>query len=105
MRKGHSDRSLRQVFAYLNLDWDLDYGSVEGAIADFVRSEPETIVDGAVAELDTLIGRKVDESTLKSMMTEMGCGYWPYGSGSTFQTWLPELRDSIRSANDRVRNG
>lgn len=94
---------LRQLFAYLNLDWDLDYDSVDGAVADFVRSEPEAAVDGALAELDDLIGGEMNETRLKEAMIQIGCGYWPYGSGSTFQAWLPQLRDSINTARIRFK--
>jgi phenylalanyl-tRNA synthetase beta subunit len=95
-----STERLRQLFAYLNLDWDLDYRSVEAAVAEFVRTEPREVVDAAIAELDGLIELKLDEDTLKSLLTEMGCGYWPYGSGTTFRTWLPELRKSIKTESD-----
>lgn len=93
---------LQQLFAYLNLDWDLDYPSVEAAIADFARTEPREVADGAIAELDGLIELELDEDTLKSTLTEMGCGYWPYGSGSTFRAWLPELRRSIQAQSDAI---
>lgn len=98
--------SLRHLFlAYLNLDWDLEYGTVEGAISDFLDVESEERVHEALAELDELIESRLDESTLKLMMTKIGCGYWPYGSGSTFQAWLPELRDAIESARSRIGDG
>ena len=88
--------SLALLFgAYLNLDWDLEYGSVERGVEAFRRDEGANSAAEVVKQLDALLAAHPSEGELRSVLDGLGCGFFPTGSGLTYSAWLGDLRNQL----------
>lgn len=80
--------------AYLNEDWDLNYGTVRRTIQAFMTFEPAERVGGARQELAELLAA-YDEAELQAIAFEEGCGYWPPADGLTYTQWFHKLAQEL----------
>jgi hypothetical protein len=81
--------SLEHMFgAYLHQDFDLDYGTAEGAVAAFAAEASEERLAGARYELEMLIGQLGSKCNVGELLLRMGCCYNPCAEHPTEADWL-----------------
>ena len=85
----------RLCAAYLHQDWDLDGPSPDAAIRRFARDVPAPVVEGARADIASLLASVRGESRLDAVLDALACGYKPSAAKTTARAWLTHVRSIL----------
>lgn len=95
---------LGQLFgAYLHQDYDVEHGSIEGAIRDY-RDESSTQERGeALRQIDVLLDAFPNDDDLYAALRKLGFTFAPQRDGDTATGWLRRTRALIASPSEPPR--
>jgi hypothetical protein len=87
--------------AYLNQDWQDEYGNdVWDAVGSFRSGESATAVTCAADQVRRILDADHDEEQLRAITDHLGIEYHPPADGWTYNGWLVELEKFLRSGAD-----
>lgn len=83
--------------AYLNQDFDLDFGSADEAIFAFSSHAERIDKERALAELDVLLSANLDEEQLKNIIFDgLGCCYFYPAEWDGGAVWLSHVSSLLK---------
>lgn len=83
--------------AYLNQDFDLEFGSADEAIFIFSSHADDISKKRALAELDVLLTVGLDEKQLRSIIFDgLGCCYFYPAEWSDGAAWLRHVSSLLK---------
>lgn len=78
---------------YLNQDYDLEFGSPDGALFAFKSKEVEDELRQLNNEVTELIESELDEKKLRDLLlNKLDCGYFYPAKWTTAKDWLRHIR-------------
>lgn len=76
---------------YLHADWLDEFPDSWSAVAEFLKSEQNS-VGSLLTEIESVLAEKSDQRSVRKLFIEdMGSGYNPEAEGWTVEAWLAEL--------------
>lgn len=83
--------------AYLNQDFDLEFGGADEAILTFSNHADDIGRESALAELDVLLSVGLDEEQLRSIIFDgLGCCYFYPSEWSDGAAWLRHVSSLLK---------
>ena len=83
--------------AYLNQDFDLEFGSADEAIFAFYSHEDDVGKERVLAELNGLLSFGLDEEQLRSFIFDgLGCSYFYPAEWSDGAAWLRHVSSLLK---------
>ncbi|MFC5475786.1 contact-dependent growth inhibition system immunity protein [Paraherbaspirillum soli] len=89
--------TLKNFFgAYLNQDFDLEFGAADDAINAFIHQADENERLLAASEIEQLIATTLDEEQLRTFIfNELGCCYFYPSEWDGGIAWLKHIRSLL----------
>ncbi len=82
----------RLCSAYVHQDWDLEGPTPDPAVQRFAREVAPEVVEGACADIASLLKTTRSEAALDTVLNALACAYRPVAAGTTARAWLTRVR-------------
>jgi hypothetical protein len=82
---------------YFHQDFNVEFGSVWGAVNAFVSEEPG-LAQAVPEEIEHLLATRPEERDLDEYLTRLGCQYLAQPDDGGYRGWLTEIARRVAAA-------